>query len=119
MSEPDAGSDIGAMRTTARREGGRWRINGQKLWSTGAGARDTLINVYVKTDISAHCREGMSLFLIDNDAPGVELRKLDMLGRRCVGTYEIFFNNVEVGDDRLVGGVNRGFHCLLSGLQIE
>jgi alkylation response protein AidB-like acyl-CoA dehydrogenase len=119
MSEPDAGSDTGAMRSTARRNGERWLINGQKLWSTGAGARNTLINVYVKTDTSAHHREGMSLFLVDNDAPGVELRKLDMLGRRCVGTYEIFFNNVEAGDDRLVGGVNRGFHCLLSGLQIE
>ncbi len=96
-----------------------WCINGQKLWSTGAGARDTLINVYVKTDTTAHYRNGMSLFLVENDAPGVELRKLDMLGRRCVGTYEIFFNDVEVGHDRLVGGVNRGFHCLLSGLQIE
>jgi alkylation response protein AidB-like acyl-CoA dehydrogenase len=119
MSEPDAGSDTGAMRSTARRDGARWLINGQKLWSTGAGARNTLINVYVKTDTSVHYREGMSLFLVENDAPGVELRKLDMLGRRCVGTYEIFFNNVEGGDDRLVGGLNRGFHCLLSGLQIE
>ena len=95
MSEPDAGSDTGAMRSTARRDGECWRINGQKLWSTGAGARDTLINVYVKTDTKVHYREGISLFLIDNDAPGVELRKLDMLGRRCVGTYEIFFNDVE------------------------
>jgi alkylation response protein AidB-like acyl-CoA dehydrogenase len=119
MSESDAGSDTGAMRSTARRDGERWRINGQKLWSTGAGARETLINVYVKTDTKVHYREGISLFLIDNDAPGVELRKLDMLGRRCVGTYEIFFNDVEAPDERLVGGVNRGFHCLLSGLQIE
>jgi alkylation response protein AidB-like acyl-CoA dehydrogenase len=119
MSEPDAGSDTGAMRSTARRDGARWLINGQKLWSTGAGARNTLINVYVKTDTSVHYRKGMSLFLVENDAPGVELRKLDMLGRRCVGTYEIFFNNVEAGADRLVGGLNRGFHCLLSGLQIE
>ncbi|MEA2926650.1 MAG: hypothetical protein QOD25_3772 [Alphaproteobacteria bacterium] len=119
MSEPDAGSDTGAMRSTARRVNEAWRINGQKLWSTGAGARDTLINVYVKTDSKAHYREGMSLFLVANDAPGVELRKLDMLGRRSVGTYEIFFNDVEAGDECLVGGVNRGFHCLLSGLQTE
>jgi alkylation response protein AidB-like acyl-CoA dehydrogenase len=119
MSEPDAGSDTGAMRSTARREGNQWRINGQKLWSTGAGARNTLINVYVKTDTAVHYRDGMSLFLVENDASGIELRKLDMLGRRSVGTYEIFFKDVEVGDDRVVGGVNRGFHCLLSGLQIE
>jgi alkylation response protein AidB-like acyl-CoA dehydrogenase len=119
MSEPDAGSDVGAMRSSARRTGEHWQINGQKLWSTGAGARNTVINVYVKTDTTVHYREGISLFLVENDAPGVELRKLDMLGRRSVGTYEIFFNDVETSDAQLVGQVNRGFHCLLSGLQIE
>ncbi|HZD90785.1 MAG TPA: acyl-CoA dehydrogenase family protein, partial [Pseudolabrys sp.] len=50
ISEPAAGSDIGAMRTVATRSGESWVINGQKLWSTGAGARDAVINVYVKTD---------------------------------------------------------------------
>jgi alkylation response protein AidB-like acyl-CoA dehydrogenase len=119
MSEPDAGSDVGAVRTTAVRDGNHWVINGQKLWATGAGARDNVINVYVKTDPKAHYRQGMSLFLVDNDTPGVELRKLDMLGRRCVGTYEIFFKDVRVTPDRLVGGENKGWDCLLSGLQVE
>src|SRR6266536_3024444 len=104
MSEPDAGSDIGAMRTTAVREGEAWRINGQKLWATGAGARNTVINVYLKTDPRAHYRQGMSLMLVDNDAPGLEVRKLDMLGRRCTGTYELVFRDVRVPADRLVGG---------------
>jgi len=119
MSEPDAGSDVGAVRTTAVRDGNHWIINGQKLWATGAGARNNVINVYVKTDPKAHYRAGMSLFLVDNDTPGVELRKLDMLGRRCVGTYEIFFKDVHVTPDRLVGGENKGWDCLLSGLQVE
>jgi alkylation response protein AidB-like acyl-CoA dehydrogenase len=119
MSEPDAGSDVGAVRTTAVRDGNHWVINGQKLWATGAGAGDNVINVYVKTDPKAHYRQGMSLFLVDNDTPGVELRKLDMLGRRCVGTYEIFFKDVRVTPDRLVGGENKGWDCLLSGLQVE
>ncbi len=119
MSEPDAGSDIGAMRTTARRDGDEWVISGQKLWATGAGARDNIINVYVKTDPKAHYRQGMSLFLVNNDAPGLKLRKLDMLGRRCVGTYEIFFDDVRVAADRLIGGENKGWECLLSGLQVE
>ncbi len=119
MSEPDAGSDVGAVRTTAVRDGNHWIINGQKLWATGAGARNNVINVYVKTDPKAHYRAGMSLFLVDNDTPGVELRKLDMLGRRCVGTYEIFFKDVRVTPDRLVGGENKGWDCLLSGLQVE
>lgn len=119
MSEPDAGSDIGAMRTHARRDGDHYVIGGQKIWATAAGAKDNVINVYVKTDPSAHYREGMSLFLVDNTAPGLEVRKLDMLGRRSVGTYELTFNDVRVPADRLVGGENNGWQCVLSGLQVE
>jgi alkylation response protein AidB-like acyl-CoA dehydrogenase len=119
MSEPDAGSDIGAMRTNARRDGNQWVVNGQKLWATGAAAKHNVINMYVKTDTAAHYRQGMSLLLIDNDSPGIEMRKLDMLGRRCVGTYEIFLNDVRVPADRIVGGENKGWEVVLSGLQVE
>ncbi|OFZ99875.1 MAG: hypothetical protein A3H35_09000 [Betaproteobacteria bacterium RIFCSPLOWO2_02_FULL_62_17] len=119
MSEPNAGSDLSAMRTTARRDGNHWIINGQKLWATGAGATNNVINVYVKTDTQAHYRKGMSLFLVPNDLPGIKLRKLDMLGRRCVGTYEIFFDDVRVPAENLIGGENNGWDCVLSGLQIE
>ena len=126
ISEPDAGSDVGAMRTSARRapddgkgRPGDWIISGQKLWTTGAGAKNNVISVYVKTDTQADHRHGMSLFLVDNDAPGVKLRKLDMLGRRCTGTYEVFFDDVRVPVERLVGGEHRGWECVLSGLQLE
>ena len=119
ISEPDAGSDVGNIKTFARRDGDKWVINGQKLWTTGAGLKNTVISVYARTDREAHYRRGISLFLVDNDARGVELRKLDMLGRRCVGTYEVFFKDVEVAPDRLIGGENKGWDCLLSGLQIE
>jgi len=119
MSEPDAGSDVGAMRTQARRDGNQYLINGQKIWATGAGAKNNFINVYVKTDPKAHYRQGMSLFLVDNTTPGLEIRKLDMLGRRSVGTYELTFNDVRVPPDRLIGGENKGWDCILSGLQAE
>ena len=119
ISEPEAGSDIGAMRTYAVRDGDDYIVNGQKLWATGAGAENTVMNVYLKTDRDKNYREGMSLLLIDNDAPGVELRKLDMLGRRCTGTYEVFFKDVRVPADRVIGGENKGWDCLLAGLQIE
>ncbi len=119
MSEPDAGSDVGAMRTTAVRDGNHWVINGQKLWATGAAATNNVINMYVKTDAKAHYRNGISLFLVDNTAPGIEMRKLDMLGRRCTGTYEIFLKDVRVPADRLVGQENKGWDCVLSGLQVE
>jgi alkylation response protein AidB-like acyl-CoA dehydrogenase len=119
MSEPDAGSDIGAMRTSARRDSDHWVINGQKIWATGAGAKSNVLNVYVKTDTSAHYRKGLSLFLVPNDTPGIKLHKLEMLGRRCVGTYQIFFDEVRVPASHLVGGENNGWDCVLSGLQIE
>ena len=119
MSEPDAGSDVGAMRTQARREGNEYVINGQKIWATAAGARDNVINIYVKTDPKAHYRDGMSLFLVDNTTPGLTVRKLDMLGRRSVGTYELTFDEARVPPDRLIGGENKGWDCILSGLQAE
>ena len=119
MSEPEAGSDVGAMRTSARRDGGDYVIRGQKLWATGAGAKGNVINVYVRTDPKANIRQGMSLFLVDNTAKGLNLKKLDMLGRRCTGTYEIFFDDVRVPADRLIGGENQGWDCILSGLQVE
>jgi len=119
ISEPDAGSDVGAIKTFARRDEDRFIVNGQKLWMTGGGLPNTIISTYVKTDRDAHYRNAMSLLLIDNDAPGVECRKLEMLGRRCVGTYEVFFRDVAVSENRLIGGLNKGWDCLMAGLQIE
>ena len=119
MSEPDAGSDIGAMRTTAVKDGNEWVIDGQKIWASTAGAENNVICLYVKTDPKAHYRQGMSLFLVDNDTPGLTLRKLDMLGRRATGTYELTFDKVRVPPDRLVGGENKGWDCVMSGLQVE
>ena len=119
ISEPGAGSDVGAMEARATRQNDAYVVNGQKLWNTGAGLEDCVLSVYLKTDRSVSYRQGMSLLLIDNDAPGVKLRKLDMLGRRCAGTYEVFFSDVVVPADRLVGGEGGGWDCLMSGLQLE
>ena len=119
MSEPDAGSDMGAMRTVAVRDGANYIINGQKLWATGAAARNNVINLYCKTDTKVPYKKGMSLFLVDADTPGIEMRKLDLLGRRCTGTYEIFFRDVVVPAERLVGGEGGGWDCVLAGLQAE
>jgi alkylation response protein AidB-like acyl-CoA dehydrogenase len=119
MSEPDAGSDIGAMRTTAMRDGNQWVIDGRKIWASTAGAKNNVINLYVKTDPKAHYRQGLSLFLVDNDTPGLTLRKLDMLGRRATGTYELTFDKVRVPPDRLVGGENKGWDVVMSGLAVE
>ena len=119
ISEPDAGSDVGNIRTVAVRDGDRYIVNGQKLWTTGAGLKNSVICAYVKTDTKAHYRKGITHILIDADAPGVELRKLGMLGRRTVGTYEVFLRDVPVPADRVIGGEGGGWDCLMGGLQFE
>jgi len=119
ISEPDAGSDVGNIHTMAVRDGGHYIVNGQKLWTTGAGLKNSVICAYVKTDKSVHYRKGVTHILIDNDAPGVELRKLGMLGRRTVGTYEVFLRDVPVAADRVIGGEGGGWDCLMGGLQYE
>ncbi len=119
ISEPDAGSDVGNIKTFARRDGDKYIVNGQKLWQTGAGLRDNVLNCYVRTTREGHYRDGLSLLLIDMNTPGVECRKLDMLGRRSTGTYEVFLTDVEVPADRVIGGGNKGWDCLMGGLQIE
>ncbi len=119
MTEPDAGSDAGAMHTNAVLDGDEWVINGQKVFSTGAGARDNVICLYAKTDLNADYKKGISLFLVDNTTPGLNLRKLDTLGRRAIGTYEVFIENMRIPKERLVGEVNKGWKYMLSGLQLE
>jgi alkylation response protein AidB-like acyl-CoA dehydrogenase len=119
ISEPSAGSDVSALRTTATRVEGGWVLNGQKLWNTAAGAKDNVLQVLARTDSKASPRKGMSMFLVPNETPGVQCRKLDMLGRRATGTYEVFFDDVFVPEERLVGGLNEGWSRLLACLQTE
>lgn len=119
ISEPDAGSDLAPMKTFAAKDGAEYVINGQKLWNTGAALKNTVLNVYLKTDRQADTRKGMSLFLVENDAAGLELNKLDMLGRRCIGTYEVFFRDVRISEAQRIGEEGDGWSCVLSGLQYE
>tara|TARA_R110002111_G_scaffold73018_4_gene116932 strand:+ start:37445 stop:38596 length:1152 start_codon:yes stop_codon:yes gene_type:complete len=119
MTEPDAGSDAGNMRTRAVRDGDEWVINGQKLFSTAADAKNNIIHLYCKTDTTVPYQQGISLFMLPYDTPGVEIRQLNTLGRRMLGTNEIFFNDVRIKDDMRVGKVNEGWPCMLSGLLLE
>jgi alkylation response protein AidB-like acyl-CoA dehydrogenase len=119
ISEPSAGSDVSALTTTAHRVEGGWSIRGQKLWNTAAGEPGNVLQVLVKTDPTAPARKGMSMFLVPNDTPGVQCRKLDMLGRRATGTYEVFFDDVRVSDEQLLGPLHDGWTGLLACLQGE
>ncbi len=119
ISEPAAGSDVSAIKTLAKPVSGGWILNGQKLWNTAAGVQDNVLQVLVRTDLDSPPRSGMSMFLVPNNTPGVECRKLEMLGRRGTGTYEVFFTDVFIPSENLVGGLNKGWKGLLSCLQTE
>lgn len=118
MTEPSAGSDLKAIRTTAKRVGNGWRIDGQKTFITNGYHADRVL-VVAKTDPSAGAK-GMSLFWVDAHARGFSKGPpLDKIGHRAQDTVELFFDEVLVPDGDLVGEENRAFSYLMHELAQE
>jgi acyl-CoA dehydrogenase len=118
MSEPAAGSDLAGIKTTARDEGDHWVVNGQKTFISN-GLLSTLVLTAVKTDPAAGHR-GISLLMIEEGMPGFTRgRKLDKIGQHSADTAELFFDNVRVPKENLVGELNQGFYHLVSHLATE
>ncbi len=118
MSEPGAGSDVVGMRTRAERRGDRWVINGGKMWITNGPDADVLV-VYAKTDPDAGPR-GITAFLVEKGMTGfTTAQKLDKLGMRGSNTCELVFEDLEVPEENLIGGLGRGVNVLMSGLDYE
>jgi alkylation response protein AidB-like acyl-CoA dehydrogenase len=117
FSEPDSGSDAAGIRTRAVRDGDDWVISGQKVYVTNAHEADYLI-VSVKTDPDAG-RRGLSLFWVDTARPGFETRPMDPLGSRSTLLNEVFFDDVRIPANRLLGEINGGWHGLMRGLNLE
>ncbi len=118
MSEPAAGSDLAGIKTTARDDGDAWIVNGQKTFISN-GLLSSLVLAAVKTDPSAG-RKGISLLMIEDGMPGFTRgRKLDKIGQHSADTAELFFEDVRVPKENLVGELNRGFYHLVSHLPAE
>ncbi len=115
LTEPAAGSDVASMRTTARREGDLYVLNGQKNWISYARVADHEL-VFAKTDASAAHR-GISAFIVEREWPGVSTRETEhKLGIWAGSTGELFFENVEVPAENLVGEEGQGFEIAMYGL---
>ncbi len=115
LSEPDAGSDAGAMRTRARRDGDGYLLDGTKMWITNGGVAD-LIVVFASTDPEARTR-GVSAFLVDGDSPGLERREIHgKLGIRGSNTAELVFDNCRVPAERRLGAEGDGFKIAMAVL---
>ncbi len=119
ISEPGAGSDASATKTRARQdENGDWIVTGQKLWCSGAAARDTVIAMLVRTDPDDK-HGGLSILLIPNDTPGLVINKLPTLSRHATGTTEIFLDEVRVPGDALLGKIGQGWKIITEHLELE
>ena len=107
FSEPDAGSDLAGLRTTAVRDGDDWVVNGQKTWTT-LGQYGDWIFTLVRTDPEAKKQAGISMLLIDMSSPGLEVRPIQLIdGGHEVN--EVWFTDVRVPGENLVGEVNQGW----------
>lgn len=118
FSEPSGGSDLGSMRTTARREGDHYVVKGQKIWTSLAHKSQIGILV-ARTDPQAPKHKGLSQFIVDMDSPGITVRPIiDMTGNE--NEYnEVFFDEVIVPADRLLGREGEGFALSMLQLQTE
>ncbi len=117
FSEPSGGSDAAAARTSAIRDGEGWRISGQKVWTSGAHFSDFGI-ITTRTDPTLPKHRGMTMFIVDMKAPGVEVRPIRQMSGE--GEFnEVFFTDVFVPDDQRLGAVNDGWSVALSTLMHE
>jgi alkylation response protein AidB-like acyl-CoA dehydrogenase len=117
FSEPEAGSDLASLRTTARRDGDTFIVNGQKLWASGGAHADWCL-LLARTDPVAPKRKGISYFLMDMTTPGIDVRPI----RNAVGDShfcEVFLNDVAIPAANLVGAENAGWQVAQETLGAE
>jgi acyl-CoA dehydrogenase len=119
ISEPDAGSDVAAIRTTARREGDGFVINGTKMFITNGTIAD-LVLVAAKTDPGVKGSRGVSILAVEKGADGFTTgRTLEKMGWHSSDTAELVFEDVWVDEDNLIGEENQGFYYIMSNFQNE
>ncbi|WNJ89479.1 acyl-CoA dehydrogenase family protein [Bosea sp. 685] len=119
VTEPDAGSDVKGIRTTARREGDHYVLNGAKMFITN-GVHADLYCVAAKTDLSAKPSQSVSIFLVEKGTPGFRVsRALDKHGWRSSDTAELVFEDCRIPAENLLGQEGRGFYAIMSNFQNE
>ena len=116
MSEPNAGSDVAALRTRAQRNGDGYVINGQKTWTSCAHYAQRIMLV-CRTDATGAKHEGLTLLDVPTTTPGVEMHQLDTLGGREVN--DVYFTDARVPEDALIGVEGQGWKQLMGGLNFE
>ena len=119
ISEPSAGSDAANTRTRSEETPEGWRITGQKLWCSGAAARNTVIAMLTRSDKAAAKHKGLTVLLVPNDTPGLDIRRLPTMARRATGTTEIFADGAVVPPANLLGQPGDGWKIITDHLELE
>lgn len=119
VTEPDAGSDVAAIRTVARRDGDGWVLDGTKMFITN-GVEGDLVVVAAKTDPDVKGSRGVSMFVVEKGTPGFTVgRALDKMGWKSSDTAELVFSGCHVPVSNLIGAENRGFYYIMENFQNE
>ncbi|CAM3098252.1 acyl-CoA dehydrogenase family protein [Prescottella defluvii] len=116
MSEPEAGSDVGNLSCRAEKVSDGWLINGQKTWCSSAHFAENILLV-ARTDRSGSKHEGLTMFHLPTDTPGLKISGIDTMGGKEVN--DLYLTDVLLPDDAVVGEVGRGWTQLMTGLNIE
>lgn len=110
LTEPDSGSDAAALKTFAKPDGDDYIINGQKVFTSGMDISDYCLLV-TRTSRGEKQQEGITLFLVDTKLPGIDIKKIDTLGHRGIGTTQVFYEDVRVPKTAIMGELNQGWRC--------
>jgi acyl-CoA dehydrogenase len=121
VTEPDAGLDTGKIKTRATRHRNDYLVSGQKIWTSTAQEADKVV-LLARTTPAEECAnstDGLSLFYADLDRSAAEIREIPKMGRHAVDSNQVFFDNMVVPGDRLIGEEGRGFRYILDSLNAE
>jgi acyl-CoA dehydrogenase len=119
ITEPDAGSDVKAIRTRARRDGADWVLNGSKMFITN-GVHADLYFVAARTQTDMRGAHGISMFLVEKGSPGFRVgRALDKSGWLCSDTAELVFDECRIPAENLLGQEHGGFYAIMKNFQTE
>lgn len=118
ITEPDAGSNSHHIKTTAARDRNTFVINGQKTFITGADQADALL-VVARTGTDPSGRAQLSLLMVDRDAPGIDMHRIPMTFEITEKSFSVFFDNVTVPEDRIIGGEGNGLRVAFDGMNPE
>lgn len=117
FSEPGAGSDVASLASRAELDGDEWLLNGQKVWTSGAHYSDYgLVVARTQPELPKH--QGLSMFIVDLRSAGIDIRPLVQISG-ATGFNEVFFNNVQIPSDNLLGEINQGWNLAVSMLMFE